>query len=141
LAEKPQIQVLQTLPIFQQKARQSAFYALNQSCQETTWQGKTATFSPQYWGSFRLQTDTTPPQIKLLRKSAKEILLRIDDSLSGIDSFKATLNGKFILLNYESKIGVLQTELLDTNSQITGKFSLIVQDSAGNSQYLNLSMP
>ena len=61
-------------------------------------------------GDFKIMTDTTPPVIfqpsfpegKWLSE-AKEISFKVKDDLAGIQSIEGSINGKWILLDYEYK--------------------------------------
>lgn len=84
-------------------------------------------------GDFRFVQDTQPPTIKLLRKTVDKIIFQIFDNLSGIAQFKAYLNGKFLLMEYEHKNATLQNETYNTEP-LTGELELKVWDKVGNVQ-------
>ncbi len=84
-------------------------------------------------GDFRFLQDTTPPTIKLLRKTSEKLIFHISDDASGISHFKAYLNGKFLLMEYEHKSATLWTENHRTEA-LTGEFELKVWDKMGNMQ-------
>lgn len=93
------------------------------------------------FGSYGLGIDTLSPQITPLNFSDqqwisnnKTLELKIEDTQSGIKNYRATINGKWILMEYEYKndrltyhfdeLSVLETE---------NNFRLIVTDNVGNS--------
>ena len=66
------------------------------------------------FGSFYITVDTTPPVIRPINISdgksmagASRISFRISDNLSGIQSFRGTLNGNWILMQYDLKTATL----------------------------------
>jgi hypothetical protein len=63
----------------------------------------------------------------------KRIAFKISDTLSGIDTYKGTLNGKFILFEYDYKTHSLVSEY-DAKRMKRGEqtLRLEVTDKAGN---------
>jgi hypothetical protein len=57
---------------------------------------------------------------------------KITDDLSGIYSYEATINGEWLLMNYEYKTGILFSEKLDRKVPLKGDFELKVTDYSGN---------
>jgi hypothetical protein len=64
--------------------------------------------------------------------SASKIQFRISDNLSGIDSFTALLDGRWVLMEYDSKSGSLWHRLDKTLSMGKHNFQLIVNDRKNN---------
>ncbi|HSP11999.1 MAG TPA: M23 family metallopeptidase [Salegentibacter sp.] len=93
------------------------------------------------FGEYTLASDITPPKITPLNfnngqwiSSNKDLRVKISDDLSGIKSYRATVNGKFILMEYEYKNNTLTHNFDDgmvTDSE--NDFKLIVTDNVGNS--------
>ena len=54
------------------------------------------------------------------------------DGLSGIAYFEATINGKWLLMNYDYKTGIIQSDRLDKTQPLKGDFELKVVDNTGN---------
>jgi hypothetical protein len=99
------------------------------------------TVSTRELGKFSVEIDTVPPVIIPLNKQKWEInrriTFKIDDDLSGIASYRGTLNGNFILFEYDAKNRSLyyvydskRIKRVET-SQGTS-LHLIVTDKAGN---------
>jgi len=92
-------------------------------------------------GNFTLATDTIRPTIRPLNfrdgqwvSKLNELKLKITDDLSGISNYRATLNGKWILMEYEYKKNRLTYDFQDNIIDATeNKFKLIVTDNVGNS--------
>ncbi len=101
-----------------------------------TWQDDRVTFSTRELGTFILQTDTTPPSVNLVEHSRRQIRAYISDGMSGIDSFRALVNGEWVLMNYEYKTRYIWSEKLDESQPFEGELVLEVKDKAGNSTIL-----
>lgn len=93
------------------------------------------------FGSYVLVSDTTPPTIKAVNfddnkwiSKNKTLQLKIEDDLSGISSYRATVNGKFILMEYNYKTDVLTYDFDDAViSDSENNLKVIVVDNVGNS--------
>lgn len=92
-------------------------------------------------GDFKIMSDTTPPKIspevltegKWMSKY-DELKIKITDDLSGIKSYRATVNGKFILMEFEYKNNTLTHNFDDgAITETENDFKLIVTDNVGNS--------
>ncbi|MDH7446841.1 M23 family metallopeptidase [Aquimarina sp. 2201CG14-23] len=92
------------------------------------------------FGTYSLFTDTEKPTIVPINVSDKKwmskanfLKIKINDADSGIASYRATINGKYILMEYDYKTGML---VYDFNDQVISdtenKFKLIVLDKVGN---------
>ncbi len=96
---------------------------------------KTRTF-----GTYTLVPDVTAPSIKPINFSDgqwisnnKTLQVKISDDLSGIQSYRATVNGKFILMEYEYKNNTLTHYFSDNVIKDSeNNFKLIVTDNVGN---------
>ncbi|MER2997029.1 M23 family metallopeptidase [Pontibacter populi] len=96
------------------------------------WDGNTITFYTKNMGKFKVMQDTKAPTIKLLGKSPTQIRFKIGDDLSGIQSFNAWVDGKWILMKYEHKQALIYSEKLDKSVPLSGEVMLKVKDIAGN---------
>ncbi|MCC9165746.1 M23 family metallopeptidase [Pontibacter harenae] len=96
------------------------------------WDGNSITFSTRNMGKFKVLEDVRPPSIKLLSKTPVQIRFKIADDLSGINSFRAELNGEWLLMKYEHKTATIYSEKLDKSIPLSGKVVLKVKDVAGN---------
>ena len=84
--------------------------------------------------------DTTPPTIKAMKVPASaslqgglEIKLEVKDNLSGIESYRATIDGKFFLLEFDTKSGMLTGEIPNSKAGRKHNFVLLVTDKKENS--------
>lgn len=103
--------------------------------------GDTFTTRTRNLGTYMLAKDITPPQIRAKNFKPKQWLnnyrylsLEIKDDLSGIDTYSATLNGEWILMEYEPKTNTL-TYNFDDLQLDKNQFELVilVTDNVGNS--------
>ena len=92
-------------------------------------------------GTFALETDNVKPKITPVNFSndkwiSKENFLKvkISDDLSGISNYRATINGKWILMEYEYKTDMLTYDFSDNViSEAKNNLKIIVTDNVGNS--------
>lgn len=96
------------------------------------WTNEGVTFSTRDLVSYSILEDTIPPSIDLKMANADYLKFRIDDERSGIKSFKATINGEFVLMHYEPKRNLIWSEKLNENIPFRGRFVLEVIDNSNN---------
>ncbi|WP_276496775.1 M23 family metallopeptidase [Pontibacter litorisediminis] len=96
------------------------------------WEGNTVTFYTKNMGKFKVLEDTKAPYIKLVSKSRNGISFKISDDLSGLNSFNAWVDGKWLLMKYEHKTATIWSEKLDKDIPLSGEVILKVKDNAGN---------
>lgn len=103
------------------------------------------TASVKSFGSYTAMLDTTPPVIKNVdlradMKGRKTFTVEIADNLSGIDKWNATLNGEWIMMEYDPKTKRL-THRFDAHTQAPGskEFVLAVTDDRGNASRYRMS--
>lgn len=96
-----------------------------------TWEDGNIRFKTRNFGTFVLAEDQTKPTIKPVRVNSSEIRFTISDNLSGIQSFEAQVNGKWVLMRYEHKRALIWSEKLDKQA-FQGPVILKVTDQAGN---------
>jgi len=105
------------------------------------WSNGKLTFSPRELGDFTILTDNKPPSITRIYANNQAVRFKISDNLSGIASYEANINGKWLLMNYDAKTGTLHSERLDTKELIRGDFELTVTDLAGNKKTFTQKIP
>ncbi len=96
--------------------------------------------STRILGTYALAKDATPPVITPINITPKKwmskyryITLEIEDEDSGIKGYRATVNGKFILLEYDPKTKKLTHDFNDgIITDTENLFKLIVTDNVGN---------
>lgn len=102
--------------------------------------GSTFTTRTRNLGTYTLARDTIPPKIRTKNFREKQWLtnyrylsLLISDDLSGIDTYSATLNGVWILMEYEPKTKTLTYNFDDKIlNQTQCELKVIVTDNVGN---------
>lgn len=88
------------------------------------------------FGNYTVLIDTIPPGIKPISVSGsrEKMVFRIGDNLSGIKSYRGTIDNKWILMEYDYKTGLL-VYTFDDSRVSSGRhlFQLTVTDERGNS--------
>ncbi|MFS4492383.1 M23 family metallopeptidase [Maribacter sp. 2308TA10-17] len=103
--------------------------------------GNTFTTKTRNLGTYTLVKDTIAPKVRAKNFKEKQWLnnysylsLQISDDLSGIDTYSATLNGEWILMEYESKKNTLTYNFDDKIlNQKHCELVVVVTDNVGNS--------
>jgi hypothetical protein len=93
------------------------------------------------FGTYTLAMDTITPTIKPVNFQDKKWLskyryltVKIDDELSGISKYRATVNGTWILMEYDYKTKTLTHDFNDNIVKDTkNELKIIVTDNVGNS--------
>ena len=92
------------------------------------------------FGTYSVAVDTESPVIRAVnifpnKKVTRQvsILVKISDDLSGIKTYRGTLNGKWILMDYDEKNRLLTYQFDDRMKPGKNLFLLTVTDAAGNS--------
>src|SRR5688572_26974766 len=83
-------------------------------------------FTTREFGHFTILTDTIPPNIRFIYANSQAVRFKIRDDLSGIASFEATINGKWLLMNYDAKNDVIMSERKSKTELLKGDLQLIV---------------
>lgn len=99
------------------------------------------TASSNALGTYALVMDTNGPKISATNfqdgkwlSNYRYLKFKITDDLSGISNYRATVNGKFILMEYEYKTNTLTFDFNDNVVTDTkNELKLIVTDNVGNS--------
>jgi murein DD-endopeptidase MepM/ murein hydrolase activator NlpD len=91
------------------------------------------------FGNYFITIDTIPPEIKAVNiRNGKDITnqntikVRITDDLSGIKSYRPTLNGKWVLMEYDVKNNMLIYRYDDRLKKGENIFEVKVTDEKGN---------
>ncbi|MCB9169118.1 MAG: peptidoglycan DD-metalloendopeptidase family protein [Flavobacteriales bacterium] len=101
------------------------------------------TTTVKQFGTFSVRIDTLPPKVTPVdlradMRGRTAFQVRVDDDLSGIDSWTATLDGNWVLMTYDPKQHRL-THTFDSHSAGAGdrQFHLEVTDERGNRTVLD----
>lgn len=98
-------------------------------------------FSTREFGNYVILQDTLPPTIKPVILNNTSVSFRVGDNLSGLDSYEATINGQWLLLQLDGKSGTLKSERLNKALPLKGNLIVTVHDRAGNKQIFNYQLP
>lgn len=104
-------------------------------------EGNILSTSTKTLGTYALATDTVNPTISPLNfkdgqwlSNFRFLKVKINDTVSGISNYRATVNGKWILMEYDYKTKTLTYDFNDDIVTDTkNDFKLIVTDNVGNS--------
>ena len=92
-------------------------------------------------GNYTIAVDNVAPKITSLsigtkkpQKIANDLKFKVTDNLSGIETFRGTIDGKWVLLEYDAKNNLLSYTFDKTRFQFNKKHSLILEvtDFKGN---------
>ncbi len=97
-----------------------------------SWTDSRIQFNTHEFGDFTLLADSIPPSIGRIYCNGNSARFRVSDNLSGISNFEASINGQWLLMRYDYKTGIIQSEKLDRKILLKGDFELKVTDRAGN---------
>jgi len=92
-------------------------------------------------GLYTIATDSVPPKIEPINVTNKKWLskyrylkVKISDDVSGISKYRATVNGQWILMEYDYKTKTLTHDFNDgIVTDTENKLKVIVTDNVGNS--------
>ncbi|HEY0744347.1 MAG TPA: M23 family metallopeptidase [Chryseosolibacter sp.] len=96
------------------------------------WENGGVHFVTREFGEFTILRDTVPPTIKPVSVNSTAVRFKIRDNLSGIKSYEANINGKWLLMHYDAKSATIWSEKLNKGEPLKGEFKLVVSDEAGN---------
>ena len=102
--------------------------------------GNLLTASTNTLGTYALTTDSIKPIIKPINfkdgqwlSNYRYLKIKIDDDGSGISNYRATINGKWILMEYDYKTKTLTYDFNDgVVNETKNNLKVIVTDNVGN---------
>lgn len=105
------------------------------------WLNGSFNFTTREFGNFTILRDLIPPTIQVIYVNNQAARFRIKDALSGINSFEATINGQWLLMNYDAKSNMIMSEKLNSKLPLKGELILTVTDNAGNKKIYKQNIP
>ncbi|MCU0419429.1 MAG: M23 family metallopeptidase [Cyclobacteriaceae bacterium] len=105
-----------------------------------TFENGYVTFDTRDWGNFTILEDSIPPTVYRIRCTPASARFRIRDNLSGIAKYEANINGEWLLMSYDYKTGIVQSQRKDKRP-LKGEFILRVTDRAGNTNTYQQQIP
>ncbi len=104
-----------------------------------SWESGYVTTKTREFGDYSIAVDTIPPKIEPIQPELyiklagqKKVKFAITDELSGIASYKGTINGKWILMEYDPKNNLLIYIIDDRLPAGRSTFLLEVRDGKNN---------
>ena len=98
------------------------------------------------FGNYAVAVDNEPPSIRGLNISqgknmsaSGEIRVRIRDDLSGIQSYRGLIDGKWVLFQYDAKYSLLRHKFDGRVSRGSHSLDIYVTDNKNNESHLSLS--
>lgn len=109
----------------------------------STWNGKGMTAEIKDFGKYFVMRDTTPPTLKPMNfdakgktdtvfTSMKSIQFKIGDNLSGVKSYRGTIDGKWVLFAYEPKKDRLMYTFDEHVPKGKHELVMVLTDAVGN---------
>jgi len=99
------------------------------------------------FGEYTISADTVPPKITPINvyhnkniSKQSTIVLNISDDFTGITSYRGTLNGRWILMDYDPKLSRLVYRYDDRIRPGENAFKLVVTDGVGNRTEYNATL-
>jgi hypothetical protein len=89
-------------------------------------------FNTREFGEFTILRDSIGPKITPLVVNSQNARFKIKDDLSGVDKIEAYVNGKWLLMAYDSKSNTIWSRTLKAEDSLRGTFELVITDNAGN---------
>jgi len=97
------------------------------------------TAEPRIMGRFTVLADTIKPKVSLVNfgqpksvSGLKVLKIRIDDEETGVDSYTATLNGEWLLMEFDAKNDLLIYKVDERFKKGENNFRIEVADQVGN---------
>ena len=114
------------------------------SAEKTIYKNGYFTTRTRNLGTFTLMKDTIPPVLKPMNfkqnglVTGSTLKVEVKDDLSGVESYSASINGEWVLFEYEPKTRTLTFDFSDINTQNTDtyKLEMMAKDGVGNLQKL-----
>jgi hypothetical protein len=97
-----------------------------------SWENGAIHFATREFGEFTILQDVNPPTIRPVAVNNYTARFKINDDLSGISKYWATVDGQWLLMYYDAKTATIWSERLNKDELMKGEFKLLVVDNAGN---------
>ena len=104
------------------------------------WDENEISFSTNSLSNYKILKDTIKPEIQPITINQNIISFKIDDVMSGINSYEANINNEWVLFEYDNKNKMIISKKKDSNKPFKGKFVLIVSDNAENKSIYNINI-
>lgn len=102
-------------------------------------QGDWLTARPRTWGTFEVREDVKAPTATLQPyKGGSNVVIKVADDLSGVDSYHCYLNGSWQLAEYDGRRLYVAAKHLKKG--VPNKLRLVLTDAAGNQTDLTFTL-
>jgi hypothetical protein len=105
----------------------------------THWQGDWLTARPREFGRFAVMRDTVDPVLSVRNfangktvRQGSTVQIVATDNLSGITNYKATIDGKWVLLQHDAKRNLYWHRFEENLSEGSHVFTAVFSDEVGN---------
>lgn len=90
-------------------------------------------------GTYGVGIDTLPPQITQIKRpvGSKALQFKIVDDLSGIKTYRVTVDGKWVVAEYDPRIKMLKHIITPNKVPVSHNLQVTVIDNKNNKQVLN----
>ncbi len=111
------------------------------------WNNEFLSAKTKHFGTFAVAVDTIAPVISIItspkdkKSEGPALQIKITDNLSGIHSYRAQLEGKWFLLEYDVKNNLLSSDMKDASKGKDGTLEVVVIDMAGNKTTTTINIP
>jgi murein DD-endopeptidase MepM/ murein hydrolase activator NlpD len=119
--------------------RRKKYYAKGGS-----WRNNSLTTKSKKFGGFAVMLDTVPPKITPTNMYANKdmsgnstITVKIADNLSGVKSFRGTIDGNWVMMEYEAKKAKI-FHAFDNLPKGKHNFELTLTDGVGNESHVSI---
>jgi hypothetical protein len=103
------------------------------------WVGDKMSMTTKEFGNFRLSVDTVKPYIRPINiynnknmRNNQTLVVAMSDNIAGVKYYKGTINGKWILMEYDGKRGRLTYTFDEHYPKGKNEFKFVVTDGRQN---------
>lgn len=128
---------------YKHKEKVSAYYTTdlkNFSFRGGKWVNDKFELNTRTLGKYTLLADTIPPKIKVVQQNRDHFRCYLTDKMSGVKDYELTVDGKWVLMNYDPKRNYVWAEKLDESIPFIGKLELKVRDNVNNEKIYSTSL-
>ena len=111
------------------------------------WEGDRITAKSRSFGKYAIMADTVSPEIKPVNiydqkniRGQKTIQIKIEDRETGIGKFRGTLNGNWILMEYDAKFNKLTYDVDEHLKPGMNTIKIVAEDMLQNKSTLELRL-
>ena len=106
-------------------------------CLKSQWKENKIVSKSKSFGAFTILIDTIKPTIQIHKINNQNIQYIIADELSGIKNYRGEIDGKWVLMEYDFKTGILQHTFKDKPKGMNQQLTISVSDHAHNTEIIN----